>query len=372
MTKFIDALNDLNDIRDRMADPTDTSPRANVGRATCDAYGSNPAPFAASLATIGASTLPLDYACGPYWDDQGYDEPVESPPFSGGQCAGTIYTVSTIRGDDTGLFRPQVTGLVGPITAISYEREPIEGDITRTFIRMDVTAANGSFFDSLIYLHAPNSPPSTSPDVAATSGPDDCGNPSPQLAPGANPPPNTPLGSPFPRDTFGSDRDYTVGTPTQDPYGNPHIPVDVDGDPWYWVPDALPSVPGIPEVGDRPPIASDPFVPAGDVEDEPVDDRGDEFQKCIAVTWNFDSIPANRGGVAGSSPVRYYETFASIQVAMMTSEGTEFWSDQILINTQKGSVVIPHESLEIVRYSLNWKSTFGDPTVRFLYTVVEE
>lgn len=143
------------------------------------------------------------------------DDPTPPPPnpkpFEGGQCPGTVYTVSTIRGDDTGLFRPQVTGLIGPVTAISYDREPVPGDITRTFIRMDVTAANGQFFDSLTYLHAPNSPPSTSPDVAATSGPDDCGDPSPVIP--EFEPPTLPITVPDPGGGPDIDLDLTINAP---------------------------------------------------------------------------------------------------------------------------------------------------------------
>lgn len=133
--------------------------------------------------------------------------PSSPPPFEGGQCPGTVYTVSTIRGDDTGLFRPQVTGVVGPIQSIDYTRTPVQNDPTRTFIRMDVVAANGSFFDQLIYLHASGSPPSTSPDVAATSGPDDCGDPDPGPPPVFVPP--------------------TIVVPVPDPGGGPDIDTDV-------------------------------------------------------------------------------------------------------------------------------------------------
>lgn len=341
-----DAVGILDDFRD--AATSGQGIRGRAARAMCDAYASNPT----AGAMISASNQPfgvgMRYGCGPYWQGpDGYQPPSEaseSPAFTGGQCPGTIYTVSTIRGDDTGLFRPQVTGLVGPISSISYTREPIENEPTRTFIRMDVVAANGSFFDQLTYLHAPDSPPSTSPDVAATSGPDDCGDPPPQYIPPTpgSPPPGRDYGDPRDIGEPGSPYIITPRPPVIGPDGQPTVPVDTPTGPVDFRPDGTDPAPG----GD--PVIGEPVDVDGS--GEVSEDPDDELTKPTLLGYRFtvrDATPQFQSVIPGTSPRIYSRVVGSLQLVLRGENGT-FYSDNLQITSQEGSIVKSHPTLKIV------------------------
>lgn len=343
--KIIDAWDDLNDIRGRMADPTDTTPRVQAARATCDAYGSAPGPVAGALSVVGASTLPLDYACQPYWDDRGYDAPQEAPPFSGGQCPGVLYRV-TVTSD---LFGEQV---------ISSSRR---GPILPGGNRNQGTESSPSWFG--FYLYGPNQTEGQIYDGANDNQngrvvsvervdelPDDCGNPPPSPQPGANPPPSTPIGSPVDRPVHGTPTPVTVLPPARDPFGVPFWPVEVGDEPYYVKPG-----PGTPDPVDEQPEPSigDPMDVDGSGEED--SDPDDEETKPTLLGYRFEVRELSSGFqsvIPGTNPRVYSRIVGSIQLKMSAGDAV-FYSDNLQITSQEGSIVKSHPTLRVVGCAYN-------------------
>jgi len=87
-----DGINAFDDLADTIANPPAGRPLkqaiGQAGRLYCDFVGSQPGQ--AILPWTGQG-LVAPLLCRPYWDSQGYDAPVSTPPFEGGQCDGQLY-----------------------------------------------------------------------------------------------------------------------------------------------------------------------------------------------------------------------------------------------------------------------------------------
>lgn len=151
----------------------------------CDAVGALPGALPDAVSLVSAARL-----CRPYWQDQGYSEPVERTPFQGGQCAGDSYRVT---------FR-QRTPSCGPGSIFqATTRGPVG------YVRQAPSGAPGdSGFERITGFNASGSPVVVAGAGYATCGPifvdisvqnltntsDNCGGPSPTYEPGTNPPPS--------------------------------------------------------------------------------------------------------------------------------------------------------------------------------------
>jgi len=207
----------------------------------------------------------MDRICRPYWDDNGWDGPEVAPaPFTGGQCPGKRYEVSSEIVNPAGtVFNSGTIVFVGPLGAPSfgevspgrYELRMTTGGTTTSFpapcssitstttadrLVRGVTSAPGQTFTGRV----------TSVTVCASDGADNCGDPPPEfpIRPGPNPPPDPgPVGGPVPTDN------------PENPTGPPLIPIPPYQDPIYGP---------IPIVGPTgPPGGGTPPPPPGDIGD---------------------------------------------------------------------------------------------------------
>lgn len=176
-------LTDFDDLAEAMAVPNPNRPIqeaiAGFGRTVCDSLSANPGAYA-----LNPSRLGLQAACGPYWDSQGYDGPVDSPPpFEGGQCASVQYGVNIFR-------NPPGPGNVG---SNLFANGPIT-ELSATFIGnfqylCRITGSNGSFTQTVNVLAGEGAPSLSL--YRTDSQPDNCGDPpaGPPI-PGPNPAPD--------------------------------------------------------------------------------------------------------------------------------------------------------------------------------------
>ena len=181
-------------------------------RKRCNQYANLPA-WARALGGVPGGAM--SRICKPYWDDNGWDGPAVTPPFSGGQCATTYNIPIWVR---------QIDGSEGVVTNL-VATGPIQS-ITRTQVgtftyRFDAVSANGSVSSTT----QPNLSFGTEPRSGfydPVGSPNNCGDPEAPLNPGANPPPD-------PGPTDGPE-------PTADPSnpsGPPLLPVEPYFDPTF-------------------------------------------------------------------------------------------------------------------------------------------
>lgn len=231
-------VNSLDEIADIIANPPEGQPVRQAiginGRRVCDAYAN------LELVTdllVGPAKSVIALVCKPYFDAEGYDAPEAEVPFTGGQCAGTRYTVSGTYlvscGADEGQTKTWSASStsIGPIGGIYLE--PGGGWQIETGGTVDPNLIPTGKNFGLVKVPRPgvtceqlgdgDLAASTTPKITTVtpfSGePNDCGDPPPQLVPGANRPPSP---GPFP-------------TGLQ-PGVNP------DGQPFFFIPDI--DVPG--------------------------------------------------------------------------------------------------------------------------------
>lgn len=187
-------------------------------RKRCDQFANLPE-WARLLGNAPSGSL--GRICQPYWDDRGFDGPVNpGPPFNGGQCPGDLYRVFyTFTGpagqavsNNTGNFKGPVSGLIwGAVNQFgAVPVSLISGDPTQNPVLLGNTVAQFRGQGSITNI--------TRMDGLT----DSCGNPpSAPLTPGPNPPPNPgPTPGPEPRD---------------DPDGGPipELPIPPYEDPVY-------------------------------------------------------------------------------------------------------------------------------------------
>jgi hypothetical protein len=347
------------EIRQAIADPNDNSLEAQVGRKTCDV-----------LSSVGYDQVPLNsrtgpgYACGGYWDDQGYDAPVDSVPFTGGQCEGVqyrlIYEFNTSQSGNPVSTNTE-TGL-GPISGFSFVQTDSPGGSSDRY-EVTVTFATGPEVFNLIV--GPGTVPRVQRVERVDGQPDDCGDLPPVSEPGPSNP-GTPYGQPQPTSEPGFT--ITVDAPISngDEYyfpvsyefngtrTGPTVSFNFEGNP--------PSLPpgGTSSEGDD--VAGG--EPSGESDDPLTPEEEEAGVVVIGYTWEFPAIPISRGGVPGTQPLTFYEKFASIQLKYRDGDGNEFYSEQRLICESRGSFVRPSESLGVVGVTWNTKSSFGPMLVR--------
>ena len=315
-TNPIKVIQKLVDAQDRVADFIANGPAGGLQGAIRDGYRTRCNQFANLPAWARAlgngPTGTLNRLCQPYWDDNGWDGPVQSVPFTGGQCAGVSYSFwgeqwNPITSSWGAAARLGGAGQVlnGPITSISINRGAACSNGFGNSFQAVLTATGGASGTSTLSfnvacLTAPGSAQTGLRNVnarRADGGTDTCGNPPAELQPGTNPPPNPgPIDAPDPT----ADPNDPTGAPLlplpdyDDPLDGP-TPIEAPADP---VP------PGAPESG---PGSSDnvgdaiEVTPAGDEGEETEFPEPPEGKSWIGCLLNFD-IPESFGGIAGSGP----------------------------------------------------------------------
>lgn len=285
---LIDNVEAFDDLAATIANPPPDRPLKNAigrsGQAYCNFIGALPsAAFALLGPGFGASAL----MCKPYWDSEGYDEPVLTPSFTGGQCAGTGYQASyqlrirassTFGCGDWGAWENR-TGTVGafpiqgPITGVEIVDEA-SGVPSAPRRRGYLVKGNGgdaflNLFGNTLFAYEPSCGPAVEYRnlvfTRVSGGPDVCGNPpGGTFTPGANPPP-TP--------TFPPGQEPGVGPDDQPFFFVPPIE-GVDGEPIE-----------VPPPGDgggptEPPIAGDEETGSGGDETFPPPEEGRRWVGC--------------------------------------------------------------------------------------------
>jgi len=227
-------------------------------RERCDQFANLP-PWARLLGNGPSGAM--DRICSPYWDDNGWDGPEKTPPpFTGGQCPGTVYRVSGTYSDEGTGGNPSPWGpnsVTGPVTGV-VNRPPTGGGAGRR----DIWVTSGGGADVRVFTDAFDSQAGPNVITAITllsGGPDTCGDPIPEFPtrPGPNPPPDPgPVGGPVPTDD------------PNNPIGPPLIPLPPYDDPIYGPtpivgPTGPPGNPGEPGGGTPPRPPGDIGNPGG-------------------------------------------------------------------------------------------------------------
>jgi len=229
-------VNAFDELADTIANPPIDRPLqgaiGQAGRRYCDFVGARPTEAFGVSAPISATTALL---CKPYWDSQGYDAPEPGdPPFSGGQCVGVEYNVTTEVAFG-GAPTPIVRSGQGPIS-LEIQPAPTPGQFEGQVIANGVIILGISGATSIVITSI----------VRQDGQPDNCGDPPGDLEPGPNPPPD----------------------PTFPPGEEPGF--DPDGQPFFFVPPIDSPIGGDPI--DVPPQPSpDPSSPGDNTPTDPGD-----------------------------------------------------------------------------------------------------
>lgn len=364
-------VEDLANRRERAGDVNDSSPSANVTRRACD--------WAARKGGVVAGAPQVQFACGPYWNSQpDYVPPEptsEEVPFEGGQCADAPYR-ATFRNGEGGSIIVSL-GAFGPISQV------FQGQVIDSFPGFEVRrygiAGLDQNGDELINVsdrteQAVNPPLFFDGLTRDDFQPDNCGNPEPTVV---NPDPRDvpftrlpPDGTPVP-----------IGDPNDPDDTTPPIifpPTDTPYDPWIPIINPPPGFPPFvlpPSSGDDIPPREGPEtdVPPGgtDGDDIPAPEPVIPSEVCIGYAFDFYDIPANRGGISGSAPARYYEIFGSAQLKISTDSG-EFYDLPVKIDSRRGVCYRSDESLKVIGLSLNSKVSFGPVRVKPIFVLRED
>lgn len=321
-----------------------------VARAVCDAYAGQPAVVnAATNATNPAFGAVAREGCKPYWDGpEGYDAPTapsEESPFEGGQCINVAYDVSvawSFPGEPAQSFTNTFTGPIG----LDVGSEDLGGGSTRYFGAIVFRA--GQFNEGRSFAYQTNAEPENALSITGVArvdgNTDDCGNPDPVFVPSqpGSPPAGTGFGNPRDVGPPGSPFVVTPRLPELGPDG-PYFPVDtpVGVEPYDPTnPDARPKS-DPPSVG--PPIDVDG---AGEVDVDPED----EDVKPTLLGYRFevrDNSPQFQSVIPGTSPRVYSRVVGSVQLVLRGENGT-FYSDNLQVTSQEGSIVKSHPALDVV------------------------
>jgi hypothetical protein len=252
-------INAFDDLADTIANPPADKPLRQAigqsGRLYCDFVGSSPGE--AILPWTGQG-LVAPLLCKPYWDSQGYDAPVSTPPFTGGQCADGYEFVIKSQGNASPLADVFANSFTrGPITGWRVENVGgrTKGYVTSNSIKAAscgaIPAAQGSaerlWFD---VLERSREVPFTAQVLSVCpGGSNNCGDPDGVLEPGTNPPP-TPTFPPGEEPGFEPDgQPFFFVPPIDSPIGGDPIPVPPQPEPDPGPPgDDTPTNPG--EAGD--------------------------------------------------------------------------------------------------------------------------
>jgi len=320
-----------------------------VARAVCDAYAGRPDVVnAATNVTNPAFGIVAREGCKPYWDGpDGYTpptEPGEGLPFEGGQCPGVPYTVFRTR-TSTSTGQPienDVGDYDGPVT-ISTPENPLNqvGDPLES---LWVYTINEGRPDEQDFQTVSDGPPSFR--LERVDGlPDDCGDPP------ATPIPSLP-GSPPSGTGFGEPRD--VAPPGSDPFVvTPRLPELGPDGPYFPIDTPFGTEPYDPTNPDARPKSEPPSVGppidvdgAGEVEADP---EGDDTKPTL-LGYRFevrDNAPQFQSVIPGTSPRVYSRVVGSVQLVLRSGSGT-FYSDNLQVTSQEGSIVKSHPTLDVV------------------------
>ena len=340
-----DAVGILDDFRDAATSGSGLKGRA--ARAMCDAYADNPV----AGAMISASNQPfgvgMRYGCGPYWQGpDGYTPPTaptEEPQFSGGQCPGVSYRVFR-ESSSSSVSEQQVTNpstYQGPISS-AFTKTGEDDRQFRCFTygpnqteKCYQGSAPGGELDPVLNITR----------VERVDGnPDDCGDPPPEYVPPqpGSPPPGRGYGDPRDIGEPGEPYIITPRPPVIGPDGQPTVPVDTPTGPVDFRPDGTDPAPGgEPSIGE--PIDVDG---SGEVDEDP----DDELTKPSLLGYRFtvrDSAPQFQSVIPGTSPRIYSRVVGSLQLILRGENGT-FYSDNLQITSQEGSIVKSHPTLKVV------------------------
>lgn len=318
-----------------------------LARAICDGYAGNPAIGKAVDVAYNGYDAPLQYGCGPYWGGpDGYDAPTpggNEVPFTGGQCT-FDYDVELSDAFIGNYFR---RGVRGPICGV----EEIEGGSPGSPTFTVVIRHGSNCSDTTFGVAGPESRSPTIVSVTPSGGqPDTCGDPPAAPVPSVpgNPPPGTGFG--IPRD-IGDPGEPFIVTPRVPDFSRPGEPVivfDTPGGPIAVSPTnpdpGLP--PAAPELG--PPQDVDG---AGDVDVDPES----ESEGVSVLGYRFfvrDNAPQFQSVIPGTSPRVYSRVIGSIQLKLKGESGT-FYSDNLQMTSQEGSIVKQHPTLQVVGCAYN-------------------
>lgn len=247
--RILPILANLDDIAESIAEPPTRRPFANAvgqaGRKVCDRLSANGGNEYNGDVLRGA----LVTICTPYWNEQGYSEPVAAPPpFQGGQCP-VNYNVSVVRQSNGQVVSGSPSTLAGPVTGFTVidDGPGPSGTLKKTFT---FTSAGGN---STASVFVPPASPGLTPQVVRADGqPDNCGN----LPVGDTYQPGpTPAPDPGPLDPDEQ--------PVDDPVFGPGLPVG-----------PVVTLPGLPDIRISPnpfsnPVPGDPGEPGDSVETGP-------------------------------------------------------------------------------------------------------
>jgi hypothetical protein len=321
-----------------------------LARAVCDGYAGNPNLGKAVQIGFNGYDAPLEYGCGPYWNGpDGYAPPSgerEALPFEGGQCPDVLYNVGVAKSTnpDSFLWELNESPIFGPVSGGSVSPQTL-GNAQRTLV---VTGRDGTFTRTRsTSLNSTPEPESLLILVRRADGqPDLCGNPEPTQVPRnpGSPPPGTGFG--LPRD-IGEPGDPFIVTPQPPEIGpkGPYFPIETPfGD--------IPFFPGDPDVeplpsppGEGPPVDVDG---AGEVDADPDDEEEAEDNTLLGYRFTVRERPSGfQSVIPGTSPSIYSRVVGSIQLKLRSESGT-FYSDNLQITSEEGSIVKNHPTLNVV------------------------
>ncbi len=262
--RIINALTNIeNTIADFIANGPDTGIQGYVRdayRHRCRELGNLPG-WARAL---GVGRGPFTRVCQPYWDDNGWDGPVNpGPPFEGGQCNDVyLISITTTNGDGTTNppFNRRARGPIGG-GRIAQSGSTFRAEVfcSAFSLSLDSCGVLNSTGQGWYFTGAGGSNlegGSVAIGIVQACGNDDCGDPpDAPLQPGPNPPPDPgPLPGPEPTDD------------PRDPTGLPRIPIPPYEDPIFGPtpieePEDSPAGGGPPSGGDGLPGAPDAVGP---------------------------------------------------------------------------------------------------------------
>jgi hypothetical protein len=155
----------------------------------------------------------------------------------------------------------------------------------------------------------------------------------------------------LPRD-IGEPGDPFIVTPRPPEIGpnGPYFPVETPfGD--------VPFFPGNPDVGlPAPPPSQGPPVDvegSGELDAEPSGDE--DAEDSVLLGYRFavrDNAPQFQSVIPGTNPRIYSRTVGSLQLKLRGQDGV-FYSDNLQITSQEGSIVKQHPTLQVVGCSYN-------------------
>lgn len=359
MSAILDWFTQIGEDRDAAGNPNDTSPRANTVRAACD--------WSASKGGLVSGAPWVQATCRPYWNDNpDYDVPEEPEvPFTGGQCAGVLYTVTGSVTGDRGngqeiISSWNASGRPGPIALVTFELDSGTGGVDidlrdgNNAVIRQLTGTFSSFGD----LQFSNT------NVREDGQPDDCGDPEGVPIPPVDVPGLPPDGTPIdvsPPGWTGPPITITF-SPDEDPYApidTPFGPGDVFAPPGQPPQSGPGSEPLPPSEGDD--------VAGGDPSGE---EETPGLEAVIGYSWEFPNIPSDRGGVAGKVPRTFFEALGTIQLKLQDPDGGRYYDRQYVIRESRGSVFRKDETVSVVGVSWAVKPSFGVVQIRPL--VAEE